>query len=148
MGFSKADTDAMLARIRERSGRTSSLLGSVVNVRAKGSTKRRDRGMNETEKRYASYLEALQQRGEVAWYAFEPMKLRLTDTSTLTPDFMVMLPSGLIEFHDTKGYWKRLGKPGITDDALEKLKQAAETYWMFPVKAVWEVDGNWQERVF
>lgn len=146
MAFTKEQLDAMLARVKERKQQPSSILGEVV--KAKGKTKPRDSGMNKTEARYSIHLEALKQKGEVAWYAFEAWKLRLTDTSSWTPDFVVMLADGSIELHDCKAYWKKKGKPGIEPDALEKMKQAAETYWMLTVKAVWEVDGKWHERIF
>lgn len=146
MGTPKADIDAMLARIEEHKQQPSSIPEKVV--KAKGKTEPRPRKQNKLEARYDAHLEALKQKGEVAWYAFEAWKLRLTDTSTWTPDFVVMMADGGIELHDCKAYWKKQGKPGIEPDALEKMKIAAETYWMLTVKAVWEVDGRWDERLF
>ena len=35
--------------------------------------------MNKTEAAYANYLEKQRQFGDVAWYAFEPMNLKLAD---------------------------------------------------------------------
>lgn len=79
--------------------------------------------MNATEREYASELEALRIAGQVAWYKFEGVKLRLADNTFLTVDFAVMLADGTLEMHDVKG------SPHIfSDDAKVKMKVAAELY--------------------
>lgn len=76
--------------------------------------------MNKTEAAYGNVLRARQLAGEVAWYKFEGVKLRLADNTFYTPDFAVMLASGFMEMHEVKGYWQ--------DDARVKIKVAAELY--------------------
>lgn len=76
--------------------------------------------MNKTEEEYARHLEARKIAGEVAWYKFEGIKLRLADNTFYTPDFAVMIASGEMEIHETKGYWQ--------DDAKVKIKVAADMY--------------------
>ncbi len=76
--------------------------------------------MNKTEQRYADHLEARKQSGEIAWYRFEGIKLRLADSTFYTPDFAVMLADGQLEAHEVKGHWQ--------DDARVKIKVAAEMY--------------------
>lgn len=77
--------------------------------------------MNSTEKRYAaSVLEPRRMAGEIEAYHFEKVKIRLADKTFYTPDFMVILPSMEIEFHEVKGHWE--------DDARVKIKVAAETF--------------------
>lgn len=76
--------------------------------------------MNQTEARYASILEQRRITGEVAWYRFEGVKLRLADKTFYTPDFAVMLTDGQMEMHEVKGFWQ--------DDARVKIKVAADTY--------------------
>ncbi|RQT08933.1 DUF1064 domain-containing protein [Burkholderia contaminans] len=76
--------------------------------------------MNQTEHRYAGHLEARKRAGEVAWYRFEGVKLRLADNTFYTPDFAVMLADGQLEAHEVKGHWQ--------DDARVKIKVAAEMY--------------------
>ena len=61
--------------------------------------------------------------GEVAWFRFEGIKLRLADKTFLTVDFAVMLSGGQMEMHDCKG-----SKAVYTDDARVKMKVAAEAY--------------------
>lgn len=71
--------------------------------------------MNQTEAAYAAELELRRIAGEVAWYRFEGVKLRLADNTFYTPDFAVMLAS-----NEVKGHW--------LDDARVKIKVAAEQY--------------------
>lgn len=95
--------------------------------------------MNKTEAAYAAVLEARKHAGELAWYAFEPINIRLADKCFYSPDFMVMLSSGEIEIHEVKGFW--------TDDALVKIKVAA-TILPFKFIAVRLEKGQWIKREF
>lgn len=76
--------------------------------------------MNRTEAAYGQMLEGLKATGDVVWYRFEGLKLRLADNTFYTPDWAVMRSTGAIECHEVKGYW--------TDDARVKIKVAAEMY--------------------
>lgn len=76
--------------------------------------------MNRTEAAYAADLELLRHSGDVAWWKFEGLKLRLADNTFFTPDFAVMLSNGEMQCHEIKGFW--------TDDARVKIKVAAELY--------------------
>lgn len=76
--------------------------------------------MNKTEEAYAKHLQNLQHAGQVAWYKFEGVKLRLADNTFYSPDFAVMLASGEMEMHEVKGFWQ--------DDARVKIKVAADLY--------------------
>jgi len=76
--------------------------------------------MNKTEAEYAQRLDALKHAGEIAWYKFEGLRLRLGDGCGYTPDFAVMKSNGLMECHEVKGFWR--------DDARAKIKIAADLY--------------------
>lgn len=76
--------------------------------------------MNKTEAAYGEALEKRRIAGEVAWYKFEGVKLRLADNTFYTPDYAVMLADGRMEMHEVKGYWQ--------DDARVKIKIAADLY--------------------
>jgi hypothetical protein len=95
--------------------------------------------MNKTEAAYSTVLDGMKHTGEVAWYAFEPINIRLADKCFYSPDFMVMLSSGQIEIHEVKGFW--------TDDALVKIKVAA-TILPFRFIAVRLEKGQWIKREF
>lgn len=99
--------------------------------------------MNKTEAAYAQELEILRRAGEVAWYRFEGLKLRLADNTFYTPDFAVMKANGLMECHEVKGYW--------ADDARVKIKVAAEMYpfRFIAIKARAKRDGGgWEVEEF
>jgi hypothetical protein len=76
--------------------------------------------MNKTEQAYACHLEDRKRLGEVLWYKFEGIKLRLADNTFFTADFAVMLANHELEIHEVKGF--------MVDDANVKIKVAADTY--------------------
>lgn len=95
--------------------------------------------MNNTEKKYADYLELKKQAGEILDYWFDSVNLRLGENCHYRPDFMVILSTGEIEMHETKGFW--------TDDALVKIKVAAEKF-PFQFRAFKFLKKQWEERTF
>lgn len=76
--------------------------------------------MNKTEQQYAEHLEYLKSRGDVLWYRFEGIKLRLADNTFYSPDFAVMRSDGELQCHEVKGF--------MMDDANVKIKVAADQY--------------------
>ncbi|MFP4900603.1 hypothetical protein ACLFKT_15845 [Paraburkholderia sp. BR14261] len=58
--------------------------------------------------------------GEILWYRFEAIKLRLADRTFITIDFPVITAAGQLEFREVKGRW--------TDDARAKTKAAASQF--------------------
>lgn len=76
--------------------------------------------MNKTEKRYADFLDLRKRAGEILWWKFEGIKLRLADKTFLTPDFAIMNSDYSIQLDDIKGF--------MMDDANVKIKVAAEMY--------------------
>lgn len=99
--------------------------------------------MNKTEAAYAEYLKILQHAGEILWWKFEGIKLRLADNTFYSPDFFVMEADGQLEAHEVKGFWE--------DDARVKIKVAAAQF-PFRFKAVQAVPkkhgGGWKVEEF
>lgn len=93
------------------------------------------RKMNKTEAAYARLLEAKKNTGDVLWWAFEPINIRLADNTFYKVDFLVLLADMRLEAHETKGFW--------TDDALVKFKVAAAIL-PFPFKAVRMTKGAFE----
>lgn len=99
--------------------------------------------MNKTEAAYAEHLLRLKYAGQVLWFKFEGVKLRLADNTFYTPDFVVMNAGGVIECHECKGFW--------TDDARVKIKVAADLY---PFRFIAckaqskKAGGGWDYEVF
>jgi len=95
---------------------------------------------NKTEAAYENYLELQKRAGDILWYGFEAIKLRLANNCYYTPDFMVVRADGVVELHEVKGFWR--------DDARVKIKVAAS---QFPFKflAVKKIKGGgWDEEAF
>lgn len=98
---------------------------------------------NKTEAQYEQTLELQRQAGNVLWYRFEGIKLRLADNTFYTPDFAVMRDDGVLECHEVKGFWQ--------DDARVKIKVAADAYpfRFFAVKALPKKNGGgWEYEQF
>lgn len=89
-------------------------------LRARGRSVKTPGTMNRTEARYAQHLSLRQKAGEIEWFAYEAIKLRLAAKTFLTVDFFVMLTGGELEAHELKGV--------MEDDAAVKLKVAAAMY--------------------
>jgi hypothetical protein len=94
--------------------------------------------MNKTEAAYAAHLDAKRSLGEVLWFRFEGLKLRLADNTFYDTDFVVLVASGQLEVHEVKGF--------MMDDAAVKLKVAASQY-PFVFRLVRKgKGGNWDIR--
>ena len=96
--------------------------------------------MNGLETQYAHFLEEERLHGRVHAWRFEPVGLRLAEGCTYNPDFLVILPDGSVEIHETKGRWE--------DDALVKIKVAAEMFPWFVFRAFQWQKGVWVVREF
>lgn len=99
--------------------------------------------MNQTEAAYGQQLELRKRAGDIQWYRFEGIKLRLGDGVFYTPDFAVMASDGVIEIHEVKGRWQ--------DDAKVKIKVAAEMYpfrFIAIRKALKRDGGGWKVEEF
>ena len=83
--------------------------------------------MNKTEAAYERDLRDALNLGDILWFRFEGLKLRLADNTFYTPDFAVLAADRVMECHEVKGFWR--------DDARAKIKIAAEMY-PFRFKAI------------
>lgn len=75
---------------------------------------------SKSEADYALILEAKRQAGEILWWQYEPITLKLAPKLSYTPDFFVMLPTGELIAIEVKGFPR--------DDAMAKLKIAAKLF--------------------
>lgn len=65
--------------------------------------------MNKWEEQYAVILEAQRRNGEILWYGFEAMRLRLGEGTWYKPDFCVMRRSGL-QVVEIKGFMREAAR--------------------------------------
>ena len=81
---------------------------------------------NKTEAAYMALLEARKRAGEILWYRFEGITLKLAQDTRYTPDFFVLAADGSLECHETKG-------PFMREDSWIKLKIATS---LFPFRFI------------
>lgn len=123
----------------------------AIHMRGTGTLQRHQQHrageMNKTEARYDQHLAARQSAGEIAWYAFERMKLRLAPRTHLTVDFFVQLVDGSFECHEVKG--RKGARYFAEEDAKLKIKIAAEMFPVFRFLIVWPAKGGgWSQERF
>jgi len=110
---------------------------ATVRLPKSGATYGTERMRSKLEVEYAAYLDSLVYAGDVLAWRYEPMSLRLADRTTYTPDFLLILPDGTLELHETKGFWR--------EKAWIKYKIAAEQYPWFVFACVMKSKGGvWQ----
>lgn len=90
--------------------------------------------MNKTEAAYGQVLELRKRGGEIAWYCYEGITLKLAPDCRVTIDFDVMLADGSIELHEVKGFMR--------GDASVKYRIATELF-PFPILIVRRQKGVW-----
>jgi hypothetical protein len=95
--------------------------------------------MNKWETEYAQILELRKRTGEIEWWKFEGMTLRLADGARFTPDFAVKFTVAGLQFHEVKGFMR--------EAAFVRLKVAREMF-PFPFKLIKKIDGRLQEVKF
>lgn len=86
------------------------------------------------------------QSGIVTWWSFEPVKFRLAYNTTYTPDYLVLSHDGQLFAYDVKAYWKKAGRVGVTEDAMVKIKVAAEAFPWVRWRLTWSVGGRHEYR--
>jgi len=77
--------------------------------------------MNRTEERYSRILDVRIMAGEVHKYFYASAKLRIGDGAWYTPDFLVILSDGTVEYHEIKGGY-------IREAAMVRYKVAKGKY--------------------
>ena len=94
--------------------------------------------MNKTEQKYSQYLDQLKHSGDVEDYWFEGLTLKLAENTRYTPDFLVLLPSGVLQLHEVKG-----ARAIFKDDAKVKVKVCARMFPFEMLVAYPKKGGGW-----
>ena len=90
--------------------------------------------MNGLEADYADRLGLLQLAGEIQVWRFGSLRFHLGGGAWYKPDFLVVLPDGLVELHETKGHWR--------EAARVRIKVAAAAFPEFRFVAVTKPKGQ------
>ena len=94
--------------------------------------------MNRLEEDYGGHLFGRRSIGEVVWFLYEGVTLKLAHDTRFTPDWVVMLKNGEMELHECKG-------PHRWEDSIIKLRVAAR---LFPFRffLVTREGDKWVQR--
>lgn len=138
-------TEQQLADFRARRGvqgsrSTADVSAPPFNAPAIEQRKPPVRKKNKLEAAYDAHLHSLHAAGEVLWYRFEPMRLRLANGAWFKPDFGVKLRDGSFEFHETKGFWR--------EAARVRIKVAAELFPFRFIAVTRKKGGGWAREEF
>jgi hypothetical protein len=110
--------------------------------------------MNKTERSFSFHLAAQERAGEILYWDYESITLKLAADCRLTMDFFVVAANMEITLYDVKGRRKFKRDDGsfyfgplVTDDAAVKLKVAADKYPFLTFMMVWPSEsGGWDFR--
>lgn len=93
--------------------------------------------MNGNEAKFAALLEEWKRAGTIRHYGYESITLTLAPRTTILIDFHVIEADGTIVFYECKAGMKN-GKYRAEDDAVVKLKVAAEKFPYFKILVTWD----------
>lgn len=97
-------------------------------------------GRNKLERDFGLFLLSQQQAGEILWYKYEPIRLKLGDGAWYKPDFGVLNADYSFTFYETKGHWR--------EAARVRIKVAADLYPFFEFVAVRREKKMWTFEIF
>lgn len=99
--------------------------------------------MNATEEAYNAHLRTRHAAGEVLWWAFNAVRLLITDgdfAAFYKPDFTVIMWDGTTQYHETKGFER--------EAAMLRLKVAAGIYTFAKFVLVKRYESAWSYEFF
>lgn len=101
--------------------------------------------LNKTERAYLAYLRRLYKEEQIG---IQKHRLVLANGCTFTPDFCIAPDeNGRVVFYDTKARWKGKDNPHVEDDALVKIKCAANEFRWALFRLTWKNKaGQWEQR--
>jgi len=101
-----------------------------TDLRARGRVRKRAGEMNRTEAAFVEELKRMQTVGEIVWWRWDCLTLRMADRTHYHPDFAVLYADGLLRLIDTKGCTTKDGKykPFCEEDATLKMKIVADQF--------------------
>lgn len=101
---------------------------------------------SKTEAIYADRLRSMQATGAIVAYDYEAITLTLDHTGRgmrYTPDFVVTLPDGTIEFHEVKGIGYDTGH---RSKGVVKFRAARGRFTQFRFRLMLYDNGSWIEK--
>jgi hypothetical protein len=94
----------------------------------------RDRYKSDLEREFAAHLEILRAAGELSFWDYECVKIRLADGTWYTADFLVKLKDQII-IYETKGFMREAARVRVN---------VAATRVPIPIFVVTKEGGSWR----
>lgn len=91
---------------------------------------------NKTEQAFWNLQLNRKRAGEILDCQWEPLNLRLADSTWYRPDCLVLESDGTLTVYEVKGFWR--------DDARVKIKTAARMFYYLAFVAVQRKKGEWK----
>jgi len=99
------------------------------------------KGRSKLEEEFRLSLYVDLQRGNIVWFDYEAMRLRIGKDAYYKPDFVTLSWGGSMTFYEVKGHWR--------EAARVRIRAAAERYRMFSFFAVSKPKGEgWKYEAF
>lgn len=115
-------------------------LKAINAKRARTRARTKSGEMNKTERLYADHLDDYRLRGVIVAYWFQAVTLKLGFDTRYTPDFLIQMPDGSLELHDTKGW-------DTEPAAAVKERVSSSMFPLFVFKEVRQYGGDWKEKI-
>lgn len=101
--------------------RTANLVpGGHTTAAKKAKEAKKKKGMNKWEESFARTLEWQRSIGQIAWWGFEPFRIRLADGCFFRPDFVTVDLQGKTAIYEVKGHFREAARVRLRV-AAEKL---------------------------
>lgn len=107
---------------------------------ARGAARRPPGTMTKLERAYAERLDALKHAGEVLWWVYESVNLKIGEGAWFKADFFVMKAGGELEVHEAKGFW--------AEAARVRIKVAASLYPFRFIAVTYSKREGWKTEEF
>lgn len=100
---------------------------------------------NKTEAAFGLRLASMLQAGEIFWYRFQPLRLRIGrggrhKDAYYKPDFAALTPNGQLVIYEVKGFWR--------EAARVRIRVAAEVFPFFKFIAATKTKDGWDYEEF
>jgi hypothetical protein len=95
--------------------------------------------MNKLETKFSLHLEQLKADGDILWWSYEAIKLRLAKDLTYTPDFFVMTRDLELQVWEVKGHWLATSR--------NKVRMSADKFPFRFFGVMWK-DKQWKVEEF
>lgn len=109
---------------------------ATSKARARGRAVPTERYASKLEAEWAQHLELQRRAGAIYHWAYEGMRIKLAGGAYYRPDFFVLTPELVVEFHEVKGHMR--------EAAHVRIKVAASQHPWFKFTLVRKVGGHWE----